>query len=73
MTVGAQSKSVYTLQPVVQPVEPVLQPIVQPAGQNVLNIHIINKYINRVEFVEFCNRSNFCHSPGSYATKCKNK
>jgi len=29
--------------------------------------------INRVEysFVEFCDRSSFCHPSGSYATECK--
>ena len=54
MTVGAQSKSVHTLQRVVQPV-------VQPDGQN------------RVELVEFCNRSNFCYPSGLYATEGKNK
>ena len=38
---------------------------VEPAARSVLNIYIISKYINRVEF---CNRSNFCRPSRSYAT-----
>jgi len=37
----------------------ILQTVVQPAERNALDIHIINKEINRVKF---CNRSNFFSS-----------
>ena len=58
------SKSVYTLQPVVQPVVKnvyTLQPVVKPVERNVLIIYIINKLINRVDFY---NRLTFCHPSG---------
>ena len=59
----SQSKSVYTLQPVVQPVA-------QPAGRNVLNIHITNTTDYRVWF---CDRSFFVISQDHMLPRVKNK